>query len=104
MQNQRESSSKRGYGYRWQKARESYLKKHPLCVDCSRRGYVVAADVVDHIVPHRGDMKLFWDSDNWQSLCTNCHSSFKQRLESSGLSAGCDISGVPIDKNHHWNS
>jgi 5-methylcytosine-specific restriction protein A len=25
--------------------------------------------VVDHIVPHRGDKKLFWDSSNWQALC-----------------------------------
>ena len=23
------------------------------------------AEVVDHIVPHRGDGKLFWDEGNW---------------------------------------
>ena len=31
------------------------------------------ATVVDHIVPHRGDPKLFWDTDNWQALCKQCH-------------------------------
>ena len=29
--------------------------------------------VVDHIVPHRGDARLFWDEDNWQPLCKSCH-------------------------------
>lgn len=33
------------------------------------------AEVVDHIVPHRGDGKLFWDEGNWQALCKNCHDS-----------------------------
>jgi 5-methylcytosine-specific restriction protein A len=29
--------------------------------------------VVDHIIPHKGDKKLFWSRDNWQSLCLSCH-------------------------------
>jgi 5-methylcytosine-specific restriction protein A len=29
--------------------------------------------VVDHKVPHRGDMKLFWDRNNWQSMAKECH-------------------------------
>lgn len=33
------------------------------------------ATVVDHIVPHRGDDRLFWDEENWQALCKNCHDS-----------------------------
>ena len=31
------------------------------------------ATVVDHIIPHRGDRKLFWDESNWQSLCERHH-------------------------------
>lgn len=31
------------------------------------------ATVVDHVIPHRGDMELFWDSDNWQSMHKQCH-------------------------------
>ncbi|WP_396957026.1 HNH endonuclease [Nitrosomonas sp.] len=103
MNQDRQSSAARGYGYRWQKAREGYLRKHPLCADHERRGRIVAATVVDHIIPHRGDSKLFWDSNNWQSLCKHCHDSHKQRLEKSGVDAGCDLSGIPLDSNHHWN-
>lgn len=71
---QRENSTQRGYGYKWQQARKAYIAKHPLCVDCERRGLVVAATDLDHKVPHKGDMKVFWDRSNWQSLCHPCHS------------------------------
>jgi 5-methylcytosine-specific restriction protein A len=37
------------------------------------RDEVVAAVVVDHIIPHKGDKALFWDSGNWQALCKRCH-------------------------------
>lgn len=69
----RKTAAQRGYGSRWQKARASFLESHPYCVHCKKRGKVVLANVVDHIVPHRMDMKLFWDYDNWQPLCTTCH-------------------------------
>lgn len=66
-------AAKRGYNRRWQKARKSYLEAHPLCVQCAKQGKYVRATVVDHIIPHRGDQKLFWDQNNWQSLCKSCH-------------------------------
>lgn len=100
----RGSSAARGYGGRWQKARSTFLQQHPLCRNHESRGLVVAATVVDHIVPHRGDQKLFWDTSNWQALCKQCHDSDKQRLEKSGTVAGCDMSGIPIDPSHHWSS
>jgi 5-methylcytosine-specific restriction enzyme A len=77
------NSTQRGYNYKWQQAREGYLAKHPLCAYCEREGRVTAATVVDHIEPHRGDMTLFWDSSNWQSLCKTCHDSVKKREESN---------------------
>ncbi|WP_420893629.1 HNH endonuclease [Pseudomonas rhodesiae] len=70
----RETSAQRGYSYKWQQARKAYLTKHPLCVECERQGLVVAATDLDHVVPHKGDMGVFWDSSNWQSLCHPCHS------------------------------
>lgn len=79
----RGSSAQRGYGYKWQQARLGWLRKHPLCEYCKREGVVTEAVVVDHIVPHRGDMKLFWDTSNWQSLCDHHHSSDKQREENA---------------------
>ncbi len=51
-----------------------YLAKHPLCQSCMLQGKWIAATVVDHIKPHKGDKKLFWDSSNWQPLCASCHS------------------------------
>lgn len=91
------------YGYRWQQARAGYLRKHPLCKRCHQQGIAEPAAVVDHITPHKGDMVLFWDRTNWQSLCGNCHNSYKQRLEKSGREVGCDASGRPVDPRHHWN-
>ena len=69
------TTAQRGYGGKWQRARLAYLAKHPLCRMCEAQGKVTAANVVDHVVDHRGDMKLFWDSEgNWQPLCAPCHS------------------------------
>lgn len=99
----RGSSAERGYGYAWQKAREAYLKKHPLCKMHADLGRVVPASVVDHVDPHRGDMVKFWDSGNWQSLCKPCHDVAKQRQEKSGVVVGCNLAGRPLDPNHHWN-
>lgn len=81
----RGSSTERGYGSKWQKARAAWLRAHPLCVMCQQEGALVAATVVDHKIPHRGDKKLFWDSDNWQSLCKRHHDADKQRAEAAGL-------------------
>lgn len=75
------TSAERGYGYKWQQARDGYLRLHPLCVMCRADGLVTLATVVDHIEPHRGDQRLFWDSENWQSLCATHHSGEKQRQE-----------------------
>ncbi len=96
------TTAERGYGGRWQKARERFLAKHPLCAYCEREGKVTAASVVDHVVPHRGDQALFWQKENWQSLCATCHSSTKQQIEKTGIISGCDVNGAPIDPNHHW--
>lgn len=77
----RGSSTKRGYGSRWQKTRKGYFNKHPLCVFCERIGFVTQATVLDHIKPHKGDKKVFWTRDNWQGLCKHHHDSDKAKLE-----------------------
>lgn len=75
------SSTQRGYGYKWQQARKRYLFLNPLCIYCDAEGKTTVAVVVDHIKPHKGDMLLFWDQNNWQSLCKYHHDSVKQREE-----------------------
>lgn len=72
--NYRKSSTKRGYDYKWRKYRIIFLRRNPVCVTCRTNGYTVPATEVDHIVPHRGDKRLFWDPNNHQGLCKSCHS------------------------------
>ena len=67
------SASYRGYTSKWQKESRRYLRDNPLCVMCKANGRFVEATVVDHIVPHIGNQKLFWDKNNWQALCKPCH-------------------------------
>lgn len=97
-----QTSSQRGYDYRWQKARAAFLRDHPFCVYCLRERRIAATlvaevivecaargiplpygNVVDHIVPHRGDQTLFWDQANWQTCCATHHSRDKQRQENA---------------------
>ena len=71
------------YDRNWSKLRFSHLSKYPFCVDCARHGQSMVAQEVDHIIPHRGDWRLFGDPNNLQSLCKPCHSR-KTRLETYG--------------------
>lgn len=78
---ERGTSRERGYTNRWDKAAASFKAKHPLCLGCHAIGRVAATEVVDHVVPHRGDMALFWDSSRWQPSCKWHHDEVKQQLE-----------------------
>lgn len=77
----KQSASARGYGYAWQKARAGYLEKHPLCEcpDCQAGiKRTTMASVVNHRVPHRGNMSStdpngFWNRANWEAMSTECH-------------------------------
>lgn len=69
----RGSPTVRGYGYKWQKLRNWYIHEYPLCVECMIHGRTTAAQVVDHIVPHKGNERLLYDVNNLQSLCKQCH-------------------------------
>lgn len=99
----REAHRDRLYGRKWRDARQAFLVGHPLCVFCHQLGRDTPASVVDHIVPHRGDEKLFWDVTNWQALCKACHDGAKAELEQTGTLRGCDTSGTPLDPGHPWN-
>jgi len=84
----RGSAHARGYNYQWRKRREIFLGNHPLCCRCKEADRIEAATVVDHIIPHRGDQRLFWDEENnWQPLCKACHdkkTATEDRLYSQG--------------------
>lgn len=89
--------AKRLYGRRWGKARAAHLATNPLCVMCQDEGHIRAADVVDHIEPHRGDPAKFWNPLNWQSLCKHHHDSTKQAMEKTGRQVRrVGLDGYPI--------
>ena len=73
LDRQRPSASRRGYGARWRRARQAFLARNPLCVACRARDRLEPATVVDHVVPHRGDPRVFWDEGNWAATCKRCH-------------------------------
>ena len=91
------------YNYQWQKARLAHRQEHPLCVMCLAEDRTTAATVVDHINEHKGDLELFWDRDNWQSLCKPHHDSTKQQIERNGYHNEIGADGWPIDGNHPSN-
>lgn len=99
----RGSAASRGYGHKWRQARLGHLRSHPLCAKCLKQNLTTAATVVDHVIPHKGDMELFWDRTNWQSLCEPHHSGTKQAEEKRGRVIGCDLDGRPLDPNHPWS-
>ena len=63
------------YSKAWKTLRTQQLRAHPYCRDCmnTHHEYTIANEV-DHIQEHRGDVKLFFNKDNLQSLCKPCHS------------------------------
>jgi 5-methylcytosine-specific restriction protein A len=40
---------------------------------CWEEGRTVPGYAVDHVVPHRQDPRLMWDTNNLQVLCRSCH-------------------------------
>jgi 5-methylcytosine-specific restriction enzyme A len=64
---------------RWRVASKAFRIANPLCKECEKHGAIKAAEVVDHIKPHKGNLELFWNVDNWQSLCCQCHNAKSAR-------------------------
>jgi 5-methylcytosine-specific restriction protein A len=84
----------------WRALRLQQLRTEPLCRMCRAEGRVTAANVVDHITPHKGDHGLFHDPANLQSLCAPHHDADKQQQERNGFSTRVGIDGWPVDQNH----
>lgn len=69
---------------RWRKPvtglHDTALRKHPICQHCNRNSSTVA----DHIVPHKGNERLFFDFTNLQGLCKSCHDQKTSGVERTG--------------------
>ena len=109
-QRSRSNTSKHAHLYRlsrWRKASEAFRStpEGALCRPCQARGRIVPSALTDHVVPHRGDLTLFWSPSNWQGMCWSCHSA-KSRADVTGKPhhvRGCDPSGIPLDPSHFWH-
>jgi len=67
---------------RWRALRlEVFLDDLFRCRSCGHVDGNTANLVCDHVKPHRGDERLFWDRTNLQTLCKACHDGRKQREE-----------------------
>ena len=89
----RGTARERGYSRKWEREARRFKTLYPLCgmrpkglkpvmSECYDNGRITPAFQVDHVVPHRGDQALFWDSENnWQCLCASCGS----RKSNAGL-------------------
>lgn len=71
----------RGYDHRWEAASRRFREGVPFCEGCLVLGVQRPPDVVDHIVPHRGNHSLFWSQNNWQACCNWHHTAIKPILE-----------------------
>lgn len=100
----------------WRKASAAWLQQYPFCVLCLVQGKLnegateMAIDtqrnlVVDHIEPHRGDSELFWDQDNWETLCRMpCHDLVKSRHEHQGKGADAWYAMLRDEMRQHKTS
>jgi 5-methylcytosine-specific restriction endonuclease McrA len=52
----------------WMSYRTRYLNINSRCYACGKQ-----SQVVDHLITHKGDIKLFEQNDNHIPLCTICH-------------------------------
>ena len=84
----------------WRAGRAQFLAENPLCEECRSTGRITPATVVNHRIPHKGDLALFWDRTNWQSVCKPHHDGPIQRSEVAGFSNAVDADGYPIDPRH----
>lgn len=61
----------RGYTDEWRRESRAFLAalgNPPCACGCSRQ-----ADMVDHRIAPKGDMRLFWDRSNWQPYNGLCN-------------------------------
>jgi 5-methylcytosine-specific restriction protein A len=81
---------------RWKRLRSRQLSAKPLCTMCQAAGKLTPATVADHIKDHKGDVALFFDPANLQSLCATHHNSTKQRIEGGRKLSAIGADGWPI--------
>lgn len=68
----RDRSSELYHTSRWTRLSRAFRAMHPLCEECKKRGIIKSAEVVDHVIPYP-ICEDFFDTNNLQSLCSDCN-------------------------------
>lgn len=90
----------------WRTLRRAKLDASPCCEPCKRRGALVRANTVDHIVSIARGGAPFPPLGGLMSMCASCHGTKMRAIDRPGGSGiafkGCDASGNPIDPHDPW--
>lgn len=75
----RGTRQQRGYGPVWQRLRLLILRRDPFCMigkicDPANTGRRAPSKEVDHVIPAVARPDLFFDENNLQGACHECHS------------------------------
>ena len=60
----------------WERYRLVFLRHNADCYSCDEK-----ATVVDHLIPHKGDILLFKKLDNHIPLCKRCHDTITAKFD-----------------------
>lgn len=60
----------------WRRLSQVVREAEPLCRLCYEKGILKRSQCVDHIKPWKTE-KDFWDTNNLQALCFDCHNRVK---------------------------
>lgn len=67
----RNPAASRRYGRVWKRVRDAYVKEHPFCEECFKKGIMVPVEEVHHIKPISEGGNH--NKSNLISLCKSCH-------------------------------
>ena len=76
--------------------RDGYLCQ--ICNEAVVNGDRFKRPVIDHKIPHKGDLGIFWDEENLQLLHKSCHdrkTAFEDHNRKPDFGTGLD--GWPIE-------
>lgn len=91
------SSTARGYGADWRRARKVKLDQQPLCEPCQAAGRVTAATQVHHKRRFSGIADpLRLDPANHESICDRCHLGESARQASGTALVAIGADGWPV--------
>jgi 5-methylcytosine-specific restriction endonuclease McrA len=79
------------YDDAWNRYRQRFLAINPNCYACGKK-----AIVVDHLIPHQGDEKLFLKLDNHIPLCVRDHNTVTSLFDRKY------VAGNPVTDKIKW--